>query len=154
MMPTSFYRANDDSNFILSGCSLQELSQYGISESDLNFYRPLTSIRSSIEVHFMSYYRQWIPQDNYYYAVENCGFRENPVRSEGTYSTYSSLDDKIDGFHYYTTFIKYGIGRATYDASQEIRNHHISRQEAINVVRKYDGEFPVKHFDHFLIILI
>jgi hypothetical protein len=32
----------------------------------------------------------------------------------GSYSKYSSIDDKIDDFHYYTTFIKFGIGRATY----------------------------------------
>ena len=37
----------------------------------------------------------------------------NPERSEGTYSKYASIDDKIDDLHYYTTFIKFGIGRTT-----------------------------------------
>ena len=37
-------------------------------------------------------------------------------RTPGTYSKYNSIDDKIDDFHYYTTYIKFGIGRATYDA--------------------------------------
>ena len=33
----------------------------------------------------------------------------------------NSIDDKIDDFFYYTTYIKYGIGRTSYDAAQEIR---------------------------------
>ena len=35
-------------------------------------------INKKIEVHYMSYYRKWIPQENYYYAVENTGFEPNP----------------------------------------------------------------------------
>ena len=34
------------------------------------------------------------------------------------------LTDKIDDLHFYTLFIKFGIGRAPYDVSQEIRNDH------------------------------
>ena len=64
----------------------------------------------------------------------------------GTYSKYSSIDDKIDCFHYYTMFIKFGIGRASFDASQEIRNGKITREEGINLVKKYDSEFPKKYF--------
>ena len=60
------------------------------------------------------------------------------------------LDDKIDGFHYYTTFIKFGIGRATYEAAQEIRNRHITREEGVALVHRYDGEFPKKYFNEFL----
>ncbi|MCP5367817.1 MAG: N-acetyl sugar amidotransferase, partial [Hyphomicrobiales bacterium] len=58
--------------------------------------------------------------------------------------------DKIDGFHYYTTFIKFGIGRATYDAAQEIRNRHLVREEGVALVHKYDGEFPKRYFEEFL----
>ena len=53
-------------------------------------------------------------------------------------------------FHYYTTLIKFGIGRATYDASQEIRNNKITRDEGISLVKKYDQEFPERYFKDFL----
>jgi hypothetical protein len=53
-------------------------------------------------------------------------------------------------FHYYTTLIKFGIGRATYDAAQEIRNSKITREEGVNLVKKYDQEFPKKYFSEFL----
>ena len=43
----------------------------------------------------------------YYYAVENGGFQASPERTPGTYSKYNSIDDKIDDFHYYATFIKF-----------------------------------------------
>mgnify|MGYP001419943184 FL=1 len=74
----------------------------------------------------------------------------NQERTEGSYSKYSSIDDKIDPFHYYTTYIKFGIGRATYDASQEIRNDKITREEGVELVKKYDHEFPKKYFSKFL----
>ena len=98
----------------------------------------------------MGYYLKWDPQENYYYSVENTGFVANNQRTEGSYSKYSSIDDKIDPFHYYTTLIKFGIGRATYDASQEIRNGKITREEGVALVRRYDQEFPAKYFKEFL----
>jgi hypothetical protein len=78
--------------------------------------------------------------------VEHAGFQPRPFRSEGTYSKYNSIDDKIDDLHYYTTFIKFGLGRASYDASQEVRNKHLLREEAVRLVHQFDGEFPSRYF--------
>ena len=67
------------------------------------------------------------------------------------WSTYSFCrNDKIDDLHFYTLNIKYGIGRATYDASQEIRNKHINREEGQALVNRYDGEFPDRYFDEIM----
>ena len=95
----------------------------------------------------MGYYELWHPQNNYYYSVKHGGFEAAAERSPGTYSKYNSIDDKVDDFHYFTTFIKFGLGRASYDASQEIRNNEISREEGVALVRKYDGEFPERFAD-------
>lgn len=95
-----------------------------------------------MEVHYLGYYLKWHPQACYYYAVENGGFEASPERTPGTYSKYNSIDDRIDDFHYYTTYIKFGIGRATYDAAQEIRSGDITREEGVRLVRRFDGEFP------------
>ena len=78
--------------------------------------------------------------------MENTGFQARPFRTQGTYSKYNSIDDKIDDLHYYTTHVKFGIGRATYDASQEIRNRHITREEGQALIKKFDGEFPDRYF--------
>ncbi|MGB1158170.1 MAG: N-acetyl sugar amidotransferase [Porticoccaceae bacterium] len=107
-------------------------------------------IKAGVEVHYLGYYLNWDPQECYYYAADNTGFQANPDRTEGTYSKYSSIDDKVDPFHYYTTLIKFGIGRCTYDAAQEVRNGKITRDEAAYLVQKYDQEFPKKYFKEFL----
>ena len=90
---------------------------------------------------------KWTPQETFYYAVENCNFRPRPFRTEGTYQKYTSIDDKIDDLHYYTTFIKFGIGRVTYDVSQELRNEHLTIDEGKKLIKKYDGEKPKRYFD-------
>jgi len=106
--------------------------------------------RVGTEVHYLSYYIKWDSQECYYYAVEHTGFEANTERTEGTYSKYSGIDDRIDPLHYYTTFIKYGLGRASYDASQEIRNNKIDREEAIALVKRYDAEVPRKYLTEML----
>lgn len=141
-----YFMAADQSKIHLSGVSLQDLkSEFGLNASDLDLYTPADPQKikdGKVEVHYMGYYLKWHPQSCYYYSVENGGFQSSPERTPGTYSKYSSIDDKIDDFHYYTTFVKFGIGRATYDASQEIRSGDINRDEGVALVKKFDGEFP------------
>ena len=106
--------------------------------------------KNKTQMHFFGYYKFWDPQENFYYCQKNTNFHVNPNRTEGTYSKYASLDDKLDGFHYYLMFIKFGIGRATSDSAHEIRDGKISREEAVYLVKKYDGEFPKKYYQIFL----
>lgn len=106
--------------------------------------------RVGTTVHYLGYYLKWDPQECYYYASEHTGFSANNERTEGSYSKYSSIDDRIDPFHYYTTLTKFGIGRSTYDAAQEIRNKKITRDEGVGLVQRYDGEFPKKYFQEIL----
>jgi len=145
------------------GSGIDELIQYGLSEAlftpeeidnhDFLLYRPpdpdeLADLGA--QMHWFSYYKKWVPQENYYYAIENTGFQANDERSEGTYSKYASLDDRQDGFHFYLAYIKFGIARATSDAAHEIRDGHLTRDEGVALVRRYDGEFPKKHLPWFL----
>jgi len=131
----------------LGGVAVQELfEKYGLELSDIQSYLPIDNEnikKSNIEVHYLGYYLKWTPQEAYYYAVEHTGFQANSERTEGTYSKYNSIDDRIDGFHYYTTYLKFGLGRASYDASQEIRNKHLTRDEGVALVKRFDGEFPI-----------
>jgi len=149
--PTRKIEDHDDHYF--SGKPPEFWESYGVSPKEIYPYRPPTYdllMQNRTEIHFFSYYHFWDPQENFYYCVENTGFRPNDVRSEGTYSKYASLDDKTDGFHYFLSFIKFGIGRATNDSAHEVRDGKITRDEAIALVKKYDGEFPQKYFDIFL----
>jgi N-acetyl sugar amidotransferase len=127
------------------GISEVELMKYGLSKIELEQIKT-----KEIRQHFFSYYHKWIPQENFYYSVEHTGFEANPVRNEGTFSKYASLDDKLDGFHFYLAYIKFGHGRCISDAAHEVRDGHIDRDEAVALVKKYDGEFPKKYFHEFL----
>lgn len=142
------------SDLFLSGVSVEELvKKYDLSINDLDAYLPLDPVelqKAEIDVRYLGYYLKWTPQESYYYAVEHIGFEVNPERTEGTFSKYNSLDDRIDGLHYWATYIKFGLGRASYEASQEIRNHHLTRQEGVMLVKKFDGEFPKKYFKEIL----
>ena len=144
-----FTSAHEDEIF-LGGSSLTELREMGLEKNDWEAYLPIDPERlekKNIEVHYLGYYEKWHPQSAYYYAIENGNFQSAPERTAGTYSTYNSIDDRIDDFHYHTTWIKFGIGRATYDASQEIRSGDITREEGVALVNRYDGEFPERWAD-------
>jgi N-acetyl sugar amidotransferase len=146
----SFYAMNNLQDIYLGGVPIPELMErYQIPLADLTAFLPADYKeveKVKVEVHYLGYYLKWTPQESYYYSVEHTNFKARPFRSQGTYSKYNSIDDKIDDLHYYTTFIKFGLGRATYDASQEIRNKHITREEGVALVKRFDGEFPDKYF--------
>jgi len=141
-----YFTAEDKSKIHLGGTSVADLKEnFGVDDNDLLSYLPVDPEKFAKlkgEVHYLGYYLKWHPQGSYYYSVEHGGFQASPERTPGTYSKYNSIDDKIDDFHYYTTYTKFGIGRATYDASQEIRNDEITREEGVALVKKFDGEFP------------
>lgn len=146
------------------GASLDDLMDYGRSRGilgdevegnpALEWYRPPEPsliAELGLEMHWYSYYQKWTPEENFYYAVRHTGFQLNDEgRSEGTYTKYASLDDKADGFHFYLGYMKFGLGRASRDAQQDIRRNHITREEGVRLVRRYDHEFPRRHFQWFL----
>jgi N-acetyl sugar amidotransferase len=143
-----YFATSDKNNIYLGGTSVADLqTQFGLKPVDIEPYMPANPAdleRIGAEVHYLGYYLKWHPQGAYYYAVEHAGFQASPERTPGTYSKYNSIDDKIDDLHYYCTFIKFGIGRATYDAAQEVRSGEITREEAVALVNRFDGEFPTR----------
>ncbi len=159
-----FMPIEDWADLYFKGTTIDDLVDFGLKHglitredfdrSDLRFYRPppVNVLQDKgIQMHWFSFYQKWVPQENYYYAVEHTGFQANPDgRSEGTYSKYASLDDRMDGLHFYLAYIKFGIARTTSDAAHEVRDGHITREEAVALVHRYDGEFPKKYFQDCL----
>jgi N-acetyl sugar amidotransferase len=138
----------------MAGKPIDYWEQFGVDMNQLQCYKPppveeLKSINFSGQ--FFSYYKKWEPEKHVEVAKEIAGYKTNPDgRVQGTYTDFASLDDKTDGFHYYLAFIKFGIGRATADACHQIRDGIISRDEGVELVHKYDHEFPAKDLDIFL----
>jgi N-acetyl sugar amidotransferase len=150
----SHYTMRNLDEIYLGGVSIRELvDRLDLDLADLMAYLPLDykeMEKTPVEVHYLGYYVKWTPQEAYYYATEHTGFQARPFRSQGTYSKYNSIDDKSDDLHYYTTYIKFGLGRASYDASQEIRNMHLTREEGVALVHRFDGEFPDLYFKEIM----
>jgi len=149
-----FYRGTEGvDTLVQKGLKYGIFKESEIDEKTFEMYKLPTEkdiAEIKIRVHWYSYYKKWVPKDNYHYAEKNCGFKADSERTEGTYSKYASIDDKIDGLHFYMHYIKFGFGRCTSEASQEIRNRHITREEGVALVHKYDGEFPKKYFEECL----
>ena len=144
---------DDQSSMYFSNIPPEKYLEYGISKEDLYPYLApdMKKIKATgTEVHFMSYYVKWDPRKNYEYCKKNTGFLPADERTIGTYTDFASLDDEIDGFHYWLSYIKFGIGRAISDTAHEIRDGYMTREEGVELVRKYDGEFPQKYFKTFL----
>tara|TARA_Y100000816_G_scaffold292026_1_gene285469 strand:+ start:1717 stop:2916 length:1200 start_codon:yes stop_codon:yes gene_type:complete len=154
LMSPKFFSTKNINDTYLGGLKINKIMrEFNFKINDLEPYLPSDRKeinKKKIKVFYMSYFMKWDPQENFYYASEHTGFKSNSERTEGTYSKYSSIDDKIDNFHWYTTLIKFGIGRATYESAQEIRNDKITREEGVNLVKQYDQEFPKKYFQEFL----
>lgn len=142
----SFAGEIDLNKIYLGGEPVKDLiKEYNFRESDFEAYLPadINKVKErGVEFHYLGYFVKWYPQDVYYYSLEHSDFIPNYHRTEGSYSKYSSLDDKIDWLHYYTRYIKFGQGRATNDSSQEVRNGDITRDEGVRLIRRFDGETP------------
>ena len=155
IVSNKYFSIDNFKDVLLGGIKVKDLfreSNY-IKESDLKVFFPLSKqeIREkNIQMHYFGYYQKWIPQEIYYYAFNNIGYRPRPFRTDGTFTKYASIDDKIDDLHWYTMYIKFGLGRASMDASQEIRNHHLTRDEGVNLVKKFEGEFPSRYFNEIM----
>ena len=65
-------------DLIISGIPAKKIiKDFKIRSSDMNPYLPISHKvlkELSVEVHHLSYYINWDPQENYYYAVDKVGF--------------------------------------------------------------------------------
>jgi len=100
---------------------------------------------------YFGYFFRWSMLDNWNFIKDKIDFRtaENG-RTDGTFTDFDSLDDKIDNLYYYMQFIKFGFGRCVRDACRMIQNGQMTRIEGLELVRKYDAEFPKTYHDEHL----
>lgn len=125
----------------------------GLSASDLNFFKfPTTEeiARTPIEITHWSYFENWDPYRNYLVAKEQCGLQEAESAGAGTFTNFAQNDQALYGLHTYLMYLKFGFGRANQDASIEIRRGAMDRDQAVNLVRLYDGHYPEEFIDIYL----
>ncbi|NQT90386.1 MAG: N-acetyl sugar amidotransferase, partial [Candidatus Omnitrophica bacterium] len=89
----------------------------------------------------------WDGERQVEFIKKEYSWREDDV--EGSYKKYKSVECIMEGVHSYAKFIKRGFGRATNHATNDIRTGLLTRQEAFELIKKYDAERP-KIMDHYL----
>jgi N-acetyl sugar amidotransferase len=121
-----------------------------VEERDLAPYlypAPERLAEAGVRALYFAWFFRWSMLENYRYIRDKFAFRRDPRgRTDGTFTDFDSLDDRIDNLYYYMQFIKFGFGRATRDACRMIQNGQMSRPEGLELARKYDAEFPASHF--------
>jgi len=125
-----------------------------IEEQDLApyVYPDLDAVEEvGVKALYFGYFFRWSMLDNWNFIRDKIDFRTEPGgRTDGTFTDFDSLDDKIDNLYYHMQFIKFGFGRAVRDTCRMIQNGQMTRDEALELVRKYDDEFPKTFHDEHL----
>ena len=102
---------------------------------------------------FCGYFFKWSSEINLRNA-KKYGFKTLNKPAEGTYRNYVGIDEKINRIHQYIKLLKFGYGRATDHACEDIRNKKISRKRGIYLVKKFDrvklSNYFVNDFINFI----
>lgn len=107
--------------------------------------------RVGVKAMYFAYFFRWSMLENYEFIKGKMPFRSHPKgRTPGTFTGFDSLDDKSDNLYYYMQYIKFGFGRAVRDACRMIQNGQMTRAEALELAKKYDGEFPEESIDDMM----
>jgi N-acetyl sugar amidotransferase len=97
-----------------------------------------------------SYFESWDPYRNYLVAKQHCGLEESDECNSGTFTNFAQNDSALYALHTYLMYLKFGFGRATQDAGIEIRRGAMTRDQAVNLVRLYDGRYPEEFIGTYL----
>ena len=91
---------------------------------------------------YLSNFIPWDAKKQGETVIEECGFKPVTYKRARTFNLYSKLEDHANDVHDYLKYLKFGYGRATDDASMEIRHGRMTREEGIEMVREYDHVEP------------
>ena len=114
--------------------------RYGIPFDRLRLYDyPDELAASGTRATFCSHYFHW-DSERHLEIAQRFGFRTLTGPAEGTYRNYVGIDERINRIHQYLKVLKFGYGRATDHACEDIRNGRLTREEAVELVRRHDLE--------------
>jgi len=140
----------------LRGFSWQDMvsAEYGIDAGDLAWLRfPSDEEIGSVGVRgiYIGNFFKWNANEHASRMRERYGFEFARHPFERTYRTMSNLDDMHEnGVHDYLKFIKFGYGRASDHASKDIRSGSLTREQGVEMVRKYDHVKPRRDLARWL----
>ena len=114
-----------------------------ISMKDMKpfFYPSVQELEESgVRLMHLGDYIFWDDERQMEFVRDTYGWKETEI--EGTYKGYKSAECIMPGMHDFTNYLKRGYGRSTYQASVDVRNGLLSREEGFELANKYDMEIP------------
>ena len=91
---------------------------------------------------YMSNFFDWDAKMAAEEVMKKWDFKPITYERQRTFIQYAKIDDHANDIHDYLKFLKFGYGRATDDASIEIRHGRLTREEGIKLVERYDSKRP------------
>ena len=149
----AIYDVHYQKKVYLEGGYERVISASGLTASQLNFFNfPVDSElnKHNIQLTHWSYFENWDPYRNYLIAKEHCGLKEAEDSNVGTFTNFSQNDQALYALHTYLMYLKFGFGRANQDACIEVRRGAMNREQAVNLVRLYDGHYPEEFIPLYL----
>lgn len=129
-----------------------------ITEKDLFWYRyPLDEEMewAKLRIVYLGYYvKDFTCFKNAEFAIERgLEVREDPPEDIGDIYGFEALDDDLSAVNQFFKHLKFGFGKATEQAAEAVREGMLTREEAMELVRKYDGKCAprfIKRFREYL----
>jgi N-acetyl sugar amidotransferase len=106
---------------------------------------------ANLRIVFLGYFwKDWSLLDNgIFSALRGLDVREESPNDIGDYAGVTSLDEDWVTFNQMIKYLKYGFGRITDYVNEDIRLKRITRQQGIELVKKYDGKCSPKYIQSF-----
>jgi N-acetyl sugar amidotransferase len=123
----------------------QELSAKDMHPFELPSYKEIE--KTGVWGIHLGDYMFWDDERQTEWIREVYGWKETEM--EGTYKGYKSAECIMAGVHDFTCYLKRGFGRATIQASVDVRNGLLTREEGFELIKQYDQERP-EALDYYL----
>ena len=97
--------------------------------------------KGNVNIFFLgAVWDDWSQEDNSTYAsLQGLTLRPGEEANTGDLTNASMLDEEFTNINMMLKYFKFGFGRATDFVDEKIRSGQMSRNDAIAIVKKYDG---------------
>jgi N-acetyl sugar amidotransferase len=98
--------------------------------------------RTEVRGIYLSNFFDWNAKAHAEQMIKEWGFAPVTYERERSFNLYGKIEDHANDVHDFLKYLKFGYGRATDDASMEIRHGRMTREEGIEMVKRYDAREP------------
>jgi len=121
------------------------IGQNGITLSDVRPYIYPSDediLQTEVRGIYLSNFVDWDAKRQGELMISEWGFSPVTYERDRTFNLYAKIEDHANDVHDFQKYLKFGYGRATDDASMEIRHGRMTREEGMSTVQYYDHREP------------